>query len=138
MGLVNLPTIEDHWVTTWPYSSEACSKVLSRDRFSLIMKFLHLSDNSQYIPRGQPGHDPLYKIRPLLSPLLANFKAAYTLHRELSIDEAMVGFKGRLCFIQYLPKKPTKWGIKAYVLADSATGYVYSWRLYTGNLLLLI
>ena len=50
----------------------------------------------------------------------------------------MVGFKGRLCFIQYLPKKPTKWGIKAYVLADSATGYVYSWRLYTGNLLLLI
>ena len=102
------------------------------------MKFLHLSDNSQYIPRGQPGHDPLYKIRPLLSPLLANFKAAYTLHRELSIDEAMVGFKGRLCFIQYLPQKPTKWGIKAYVLADSATGYVYSWRLYTGNLLLLI
>ena len=102
------------------------------------MKFLHLSDNSQYIRRGQPGHDPLYKIRPLLSPLLANFKDAYTLHRELSIDEAMVGFKGRLCFIQYLPKKPTKWGIKAYVLADSATGYVYSWRLYTGNLLLLI
>ena len=80
----------------------------------------------------------MYKIRPLLSPLLANFKAAYTLHRELSIDEAMVGFKGRLCFIQYLPQKPTKWGIKAYVLADSATGYVYSWRLYTGNLLLLI
>ena len=27
MGLVNLPTIEDHLVTTWPYSSEACSKV---------------------------------------------------------------------------------------------------------------
>ena len=27
MGLVNLPTIEDHWVTTWPYSSWTCSKV---------------------------------------------------------------------------------------------------------------
>ena len=27
MGLVNLPTIEDHWVTTWPYSSHTCSKV---------------------------------------------------------------------------------------------------------------
>ena len=97
------------------------------------MKFLHLSDNSQYIPKGQPGHDPLYKIRPLLTSLLANFQAAYTLHQELSIDEAMVGFKGRLSFIQYLPKKPTKWGIKAYVLADSKTGYVYNWRLYTGT-----
>ena len=27
MGLVNLLTLEDHCVTTWPYSSEACSKV---------------------------------------------------------------------------------------------------------------
>lgn len=27
MGLVNLPTMEDHWVTTWPYSSQTCSKV---------------------------------------------------------------------------------------------------------------
>ena len=27
MGLVNLPTLDDHWVTTWPYSSQTCSKV---------------------------------------------------------------------------------------------------------------
>ena len=27
MGLVNLPTLESHWSTTWPYSSLACSKV---------------------------------------------------------------------------------------------------------------
>ena len=101
------------------------------------MKFLHLSDNSQYIPKGQSGHDPLYKLRPLLVPLITNFQAAYTLHCELSIDEAMVGFKGRLSFIQYLPKKPTKWGMKAYVLADSKTGYVYNWRLYTGKLAIL-
>jgi hypothetical protein len=97
--------------------------VLKRDRFSLILKFLHLNDNSSYIPKGQPGHDPLYKLRPLLDPLIANFQASYTLHRELSIDEAMVGFKGRLFFIQDLPKKPTKWGMKAYVLADSCMGY---------------
>lgn len=108
-------------------------QVLKRDRFSLILKFLHLNDNTHYIPKGQQGHDPLYKLRPLLDPLIANFRAAYTPNRELSIDEAMVGFKGRLSFIQYLPKKPTKWGMKAFVLADSCTGYVYNWRLYTGR-----
>ena len=27
MGLVNLPTLEDHWMTTWPYSSQTCSKI---------------------------------------------------------------------------------------------------------------
>lgn len=108
-------------------------QVLKRDRFSLILKFLHLSDNTCYIPRGQQGHDPLYKLRPLLSALMANFKSAYTLGRELLIDEAMIGFKGRLFCIQYMPKKPTKWGMKAYVLADSNTGYIYNWKLYTGK-----
>ena len=94
------------------------------------MKFLHLADNEKNVPKGQPGHDPL---RSFFEPLIANFQQSYSLHRELSIDEAMVAFKGRLAFIQYLPKKPTKWGMKAYVLADSSTGYVWHWRLYTGN-----
>ena len=49
------------------------------------------------------------------------------------MDEGMIGFKGRLWFLQYMPKKPTKWGMKAFVLADSATGYTYNWKLYTGN-----
>jgi hypothetical protein len=133
MGLVNLPTLEDHWVTTWPYSSQTCSKVLKRDRFTLILKFLHLNNNAHYIPKGQSGHDPLYKLRPLLDPLIGNFQAAYTLNREVSVDEAMVGFKGRLSFLQYLPRKPTKWGMKAFVLADSSNGYVYNWKLYTGK-----
>ena len=55
------------------------------------------------------------------------------LGKELSIDESMVSFKGGLIFKQYAPKKPTKWGMKAFVLADSQTGYIYNWRLYTGK-----
>lgn len=89
------------------------------------MKFLHLSDNNA---KGQPGYYPLYKLKP---PLIANFQAAYTLNWVLSIDESMVGL---LPFIHYLPKKPTKWGMKAYVLVDSKTSHVYNWCLYTGKL----
>ena len=51
------------------------------------MKFFHLNDNSQYISKGEPGHDPLYKLRPFLDPLITNFKDAYTPGRELSVDE---------------------------------------------------
>ena len=105
---------------------------MKRDRFSLLMKFLHLNDNSQYIKKGEPGHDPLYKLRPFLTPLIAHFQSSYTLHREVSVDESMIGFKGRLGFIQYMPKKPTKWGMKAFVLSDAHTGYMYNWHLYTG------
>ena len=99
------------------------------------MRFLHLNDNSKYVKKGEPGFDPLFKLRPFIDSLLKNFQDAYHPARELSIDESMIGFKGRLSFIQYLPKKPTKWGMKAFVLADSKTGYTYNWRLYTGTLI---
>jgi hypothetical protein len=42
----------------------------------------------------------------------------YNPHREVSIDEAMIGFSGRLGFKQYVPLKPTKRGIKVWVRAD--------------------
>ena len=49
------------------------------------------------------------------------------------VNERIIGFKGRLSFIQYMPKKPNKWGMKAFVLADARTGYMYNWNLYTGK-----
>ena len=64
--------------------------------------------------------------------LLERFKNCYNLHRDVAIDESMIGFKGHLWFIQYIPKKPTKWGMKA-VLADSLSGYTYNWKLYAGK-----
>ena len=106
--------------------------MLKRDRFSLLHKFFHLNDGRLYKKKGERGHDPLFKLRPFLTPLINNFKASYTLNREVSVDESMIGFKGRLSFIQYMPKKPTKWGMKAFVLADAHTGYIYDWHLYTG------
>ncbi len=50
----------------------------------------------------------------------------------ISVDESIIDFKGRLSFIQYMPKKPTKWGIKARVMVDSSNGYVSNLNIYTG------
>ena len=91
------------------------------------------NDSNKYIPEGQPGYDPLFKLQPFADPLITNFQAAFTLGYEVSVDESMIGFKGRLWFIQYMPKKHTKWGMKAYVLAESITEYTYNWRPYTGT-----
>ena len=99
---------------------------MSSRRFELLLKFLHLNDS-------QVGYDNLYKVRPLLDAVVKNFQASYTPSQNLSIDESMIGFKGRLAFLQYMPKKPHKWGMKAWVLADSANGYIWSWKLYTGK-----
>jgi len=70
-----------------------------------------------------------------VDPLLDNFRAAYNLGREIAIDESMISFKERLYFSQYMPKKPTKWEMKAFMLADRYSGYTHNWRLYAGKIL---
>lgn len=112
------------------------SQIMKRNCFSLLLRFLHLNDSTQYVRKGEPGYDPLFKLRPFIERLFRAFQTNYTLSREVCVDESMIGFKGRLSFIQYMPKKPTKWGMKAYILADSKTGYLYNWYLYTGECLL--
>ena len=106
---------------------------MSSRRFELILRFLHLNDTSSAPTRGEPGYDKLYKVRPFLDILLTNFRNKYVPNQQISIDESMISFKGRLSFIQYLPKKPHKWGMKAWVLADSINGYTWGWHLYTGK-----
>ena len=51
---------------------------------------------------------------------------------NLAIDQTMAGFRGRFGSIQYMPQKPTKWGIKAFTLADAANGYLLNSLVYTG------
>ena len=106
---------------------------MSSRRFELLLRFLHLNNSEMQPQRGDPAFDKLYKVRPFLDIILDNFKRHYQPFQHLSIDESMISFKGRLCFIQYLPKKPHKWGLKAWVLADSTNGYTWAWKLYTGK-----
>jgi hypothetical protein len=52
----------------------------------------------------------------------------------LTIDEMMVRYKGSYCPIrQYMPKKPEKWGIKFWVLADSVSKFIYCFEVYCGK-----
>ena len=45
------------------------------------------------------------------------------MEKELSINESVIAYKGRLSFLQYMPKKPHKLGIKAWVLNESRSAY---------------
>ena len=45
----------------------------------------------------------------------------------------MVRFTGRIFFHQYLPAKPTRCGIKAFILSESDSGYCLRPKVYTGK-----
>ena len=57
----------------------------------------------------------------------------FTTHGDMTIDESMVKFKGRLQFRQYMPAKPTKWGLKIWTLAESSSSYIHHFQVYTGR-----
>lgn len=42
----------------------------------------------------------------------------------------MILFKDRASLLIYMPAKPTKWGLKAWGLANMKTSYMYNWQLY--------
>ena len=62
--------------------------------------------------------------RSLLNALEESASQLYSPHQQVSIDESMIGTKCRLSFIQYMPQKPTKWGIKVWVCSDARNGYI--------------
>ena len=45
----------------------------------------------------------------------------------------MIAFRGRVGFRQYIRGKPQPWGIKAFVLSESQTGYMYNLVIYYGK-----
>ena len=117
MGIIQVPELEMYWKTAWESNIPFFHDVLSRNRFEEIFWMLHLPLSTT------ATQTRLTKIKPFLEYLLVRFRGAFYPARELSVDETMIGFKGRVGFCQYCPLKPTKWGLKAFVLTDSATGY---------------
>lgn len=56
----------------------------------------------------------------------------YSPSKELSLDESMVLWRGRLVFRQYMPGKRHKYGIKIFVLTEPS-GLVLRMIIYTGS-----
>lgn len=65
--------------------------------------------------------------------LVANFQSSLAPSRNLLVDETMVGFCGRFGTKQYMPKKPTKYGVKAFMLVEREHGYMLDILVYTGH-----
>ena len=133
MGILRLPRVELYWTNQYPLIYTKVREVMVKDRFLAILRALHLNDSSLQVPMGQPGYDPLFKVRKLLDLVTPRFEDQFNLDEWVSIDEAMIPFKGRLSFKQYMKDKPTKWGIKVFVLADAKTGYTKRIQIYTGK-----
>ena len=130
MGILQLPCRNDYWRVGKPMFKTSFNSIMPRDRFNFIWRYLHLSNNEA--PRPDVP-DKLSKVRFYIDYLNERFRENYTSYGNDTIDETMIKFKGRLGFRQYMPAKPIKWGIKVWSLAESTTGYLERFQVYTGK-----
>jgi hypothetical protein len=132
MGLNVQPQFLDYWKNDAILGAPGIVRGMPILRFKALLSALHLNDNSTAKLRGEPGYDKLHKVRPFFTRLKHNFIEQYHPSRQNSIDEAMVGFKGRSTMKQYMPMKPTKRGYKVWCRCDAKTGFMCDFNVYCG------
>ena len=126
MGCVKLPTFEHYWSTNILYRFPTFSKVMPRNRFQLILQFLHFADNNT----AGPGR--LRKIFSIVEHVDNTMNTIYISGKDLSIDELMMLWRGRLVLRQCIKDKRHKYRIKLYELCES-DGVVMKVRVYSGE-----
>lgn len=127
-----MPSYRDYWSARPELRDSYISSTISIDRFSWLLSYLHISDNTLQPKRNEAGFDKLYKLRPLLNKLSETFLTSFKPSEYQSIDESMIKFKGRSSLRQYMPNKPIKRGYKVWARCD-ATGYMCEFQIYTGK-----
>ena len=106
MGLVQKKgRVAEYWSTHWLTQTPGFNVTMSSRRFLHILRFLHFVDNeAATVDKG----NKLWNIGNVLAYLNKRFSTTYNPRRELSIDETMLKFKGRLSIKQYIKIKPVK------------------------------
>lgn len=105
--------------------------VMSRDRFDFLIRCLRFDDKAIRVSSRQ--EDPFIPIRKIWELFITQCKLNYTPGEHITIDEQLLGFRGRCPFRMYIPNKPSKYGIKIPMLCDSGTKYMLNAMPYIGR-----
>ncbi|GFW12549.1 piggyBac transposable element-derived protein 2 [Trichonephila clavipes] len=124
-----LPTVRHYWSTDEDMGVSFIANVMPRKRFEQIRQNLHFSNNEDQ----SQANDKAYKIRPVMHHFNLCFQKAMNNSKRQSIDEHMIKVKGHNIMKKYIKNKPIKWGFKMWCRADSSTGYLFEFDLYTGK-----
>ena len=87
MGVMKRGNAAKYWSNCDITKLDFFGKYLSRNSYQMLLSNFHCAPNTRNPPRGRPGHDPLHKIRPLMTMCQENFHLKYRPGRCLSVDE---------------------------------------------------
>ncbi|KAL3203215.1 hypothetical protein MRX96_042007 [Rhipicephalus microplus] len=111
-----------YWSRNRLVETPVFGEIMSRNGFELIMRMLHFVDNTTI--ENCEGHPQphLRKIWPVYQALLEKYRTLYVPERDVSVDESLLLFKGRLSWKQYMPLKRARFGINHFCCANLQVG----------------
>lgn len=127
MGIIRKPSLKMYWTKDKMLETPFFLTVMTYNRFCQLLTMLHFSKNED------DSTDKLRKVRSVYELVIENFKAVYRSGENISIDESLIPWNGRLQFKQCNRNKRARFGIKIYKNCESKTGYVYNLIIYTGK-----
>jgi hypothetical protein len=122
--------LRDFWSTDGT-GSEVFRTTMAYKRAQFLLQTIRFDDIETRVNRR--ATDKLAGIRSVFEHFVENCKANYIASENVTIDETLVGFRGRAPFRQYIPSKPSKYGIKIFALCDAETFYTLNLEIYAGK-----
>ncbi|GFO36070.1 PiggyBac transposable element-derived protein 4-like [Plakobranchus ocellatus] len=129
--------------STSPSSDSSSSESKSRSRPGTSTQ-----SKSNFRSRTGPSHQQTWSDTPrsrsngqfptdwgpaIINSLCSRFREVFLPFRNLSINEMIIGFKGRWSYEQFNSSKPQKFHIKSFGLVDSTTGYALNLLTHYGS-----
>ena len=114
-----------------PYgvSCPIIQNAISRNAFEFMRRYLHFVDNARNF-----GKDKLFKVRSVMNTIMENLRKGWTAGQRVAIDESMIKYMGRaIAFVQYMPRKPIKHGIKVFCMCCAMSAYMLAFEIYCGK-----
>ena len=122
-----MPSLKHYWATNFLYNHPFFGRFISRNRFeTTLLSCLTFYDNTDNTSQR------IHKIKNVVEHIVTNIQEIYSPGRNLSLDEALLLWRGRLFFRQYIPNKAAKYGIKLYELS-TPNGFILNILIYEGK-----
>ena len=128
-GLVKVVgSVDKYWSKKSLYNGLWARAIMPRLRFKALMALLHVVD-----PGTEVQGEKLRKVESFVNCFKTKCRELYQPRQNVATDERMVKSRHRSGIRQYIKDKPTKWGIKLWVIADSSNGYTIDFDIYIGK-----
>lgn len=105
--------------------------VMTKKRFQFLLRHIRFDNKATRMQRKEI--DKLAAIRTLFDAFIKRCKECYSVGQNVTIDEMLPSFRGRCSFRQYIPSKPSRYGIKMFASVDSRIHYLHNLEVYVGK-----